>query len=72
MIMTKDILPSIVDDSDTRRVFHEQTTMKRGTCCCSLDCIKDANTCAACMRNAEMSDMKEIVIRIILHFRISF
>ena len=33
MIMMKDICHSIVDDTDTRRVFHaEWTTMKRATC----------------------------------------
>ena len=43
MIMLKDDCPSIVNDTDTRCVFHEQTTMKRATCCCSLDGIKDAD-----------------------------
>ena len=41
MIMMKGIRPSIVDDTDTRRVFHEHTTMMRATCCSSLDGIKD-------------------------------
>ena len=69
----KDIRPSIVDDMDTRRVFHEQTTMKRATCFHSLDSIKEdavkfnSKYKKYGMPNAETSDMKKkIVIRIIL------
>ena len=48
----KDIHHSIVDDTDTGLVFHEQTTMKRATCP-SIDGNKDAdnsivNTSTAC------------------------
>ena len=43
MIMMKDIRPSIVDDTDTGRVFRQQTTMKRATCCRSLDGDKDVD-----------------------------
>ena len=59
----KDICPYIVDDTDTGRVFHEQTTMNRATCCRSLDGIKDADKFNSkyrySMRNAETSDMKK-------------
>ena len=59
----KDIRPSIVDDTDTGRVFHEQTTMKRATCYRSLDGIKDAykfnSKYKYSMPNAETSDMKK-------------
>ena len=63
MIMMKDIRPSIVDDTDTGRVFHEQTTMKRATCFRSIDGIKDADKFNSkykySMPNAETSDMKK-------------
>ena len=42
MIMLKDICHSIVDDTDTGRVFHEQTTMMR-VACRSSDGNKDAD-----------------------------
>ena len=41
--MMKDICPSIVDDTDTVWVFHEQTTMKRATCYRSIYVNKDAD-----------------------------
>ena len=60
--MMKDIHPSIIDDTDTRRVFHEQTTMKRATCR-SIDGDKDADKFNSkykySMPNAETSDMKK-------------
>ena len=43
MITLKDIRHSILDDTGTGRVFREQTTMKRATCCRSLDGIKDTD-----------------------------
>ena len=59
----KDICHSIVDDTDTGRGFHEQTTMKSATCCRSIDGNKDANKFNSkykySMRNAETSDMKK-------------
>ena len=62
MIMMKDIRPSIVDETNTGRVFHEQTTIKRATCR-SIDGIKDAekfNSNYKCsMQNVETSDMKK-------------
>ena len=42
MTMMKDIHDSSVDDIDNGRVFHEQKTMKRATCC-SIDGNKDAD-----------------------------
>ena len=53
----------IVDDVDTGRVFNEQTTMKRATCCRSLDGDEEADLfnskCKYSIRNAETSDMKK-------------
>ena len=86
MKMTKNICPSIVDDTDTGRVFHEQTTMKRATCFRSLDGIKDSDKFNSkykySMPNAETSVMKKklysesfynysYVDSSLLHFRIS-
>ena len=59
----KDIHPSIVDDTDTVRVFHEQTTMTRATCCCSIHGNKNVDKFNIkykySIRNAETSDMKK-------------
>ena len=58
----KDICPSIVDDTDTGQVFHEQTTMRRATCR-SIDGNKDADKFNSeykySIPNAETSDMKK-------------
>ena len=71
--MMKDIRHSIVDDTDTGRVFHEQTTMKRATCSSiNVDGKKDADKFNSkykySMRNARGNEQyeKEIVIRNIL------
>ena len=62
MIMMKDIRPSIVDDTDTGQVFHEQTTMMRATCR-SIDGHKDADKINSeykySIPNAETSDTKK-------------
>jgi len=62
MIMMKNIRHCIVDDTDTGRVFHEQTTMKRATCR-SIDGNKHADKFNSkykySMRNAETSKRYE-------------
>ena len=64
IILMKEIRPSIVDDMDTGRVFHEQTTMMR-VACRSIDGNKDADKFNTSeyyknsIPNAETSDMKK-------------